>query len=122
MPQFWVILHQNLFLWIELSTYMSNMLEDIKVWGFIILTILAKLLLSPTQSLVRAAATATTAILAAQVMTQPTLHRLGLDPDVYLILIACLWALIGENIIRRVLDFTSSETAIKDILDLWRGK
>lgn len=102
------------------------MIEDLKVWGFMLLTILVKLLLSPSQSIVRACATVSSGVLAALVMTDPTLDILGrfwnLDADAYLVMVVCFWALAGENFLRRVLDILENDDLLMAIIDRWRGK
>lgn len=98
------------------------MFEDLRLWGFIIATVIVKLLLSKVLSVWRAIATGASGILAALVMTEPTIHWLGIDESVYYILVACLWTIVGENLIRRVIDFSNSESAIEDLIKMWRGR
>ena len=62
------------------------------------------------------------ALLAAWVFTDATLDLLGLSPDRFQIPVAVLWALTGENLLRRALDLSASETAFADLLKMWRGK
>ena len=97
------------------------MLDDVKVWGYMGLTILVKLLLSPGQSLGRASATASSGVLAALVLTDPTIHWLGVERDAYQIMIVCFWTLAGENFIRRVLEITENTDLLLSIIDRFRG-
>ena len=99
-----------------------DMLEDIKVWAFIAATVVVKLLLSEVLVLKRAIATASAGILAALVMTEPTLAWFGLDGKTYQILVTCLWVIVGENAIRRLIDFSNKDSALAELWKLWRGQ
>ena len=97
-------------------------MDDFKVWGVVTLTVIVKLLLSPSQSLVRAVATVSSSFLAAMVFTEPTLLWLGLDREYYLIMVACFWGLAGENVLRRILDVLEDKELIIRLIERWSGK
>lgn len=97
------------------------MLADPKTWGIISLTIFVKLLLSPSQSLIRAIATVASGVLAAVVFSEPTIVALNLEQESYKILVVCFWALTGENVIRRVLDVVEDDEKLFKLLEWWRG-
>lgn len=97
-------------------------MEELRLWLAIFGAVAVKLLLSDRLTVFRSLATSSAGIFAAWVFTDPILNMLGWEPDRYRIAVAAMLALTGENILRRVLDFTSSESMIADLLKLWRGK
>lgn len=98
------------------------MLDDLKIWGFIILTIIVKLSLSPTLKWTRAVSTVSAALLTCFTFTEPLLHWTGLDPEIYLMPVVVILALTGENLVRRVLDAVEKEDFLSSLINLWRGK
>jgi hypothetical protein len=97
-------------------------MEEVRLWLAIIGAVAVKLVLSDKLTLARSFATSSAGIFAAWVFTDPLLNALGWEPDRYRIAVAALLALTGENILRRLLDFTNSESMIAEILKMWRGK
>lgn len=98
------------------------MLDDLKVWLFIGLTIFVKLIMSPSLKLTRAISTASAALLTCLSLTEPILNWSGLDPDIYLIPVVVILALTGENLVRRLLDAVESEDFLVNLINFWRGK
>ncbi|MDO5706548.1 MAG: hypothetical protein Q4G49_15975 [Paracoccus sp. (in: a-proteobacteria)] len=86
------------------------------------LAVLVKLLLSPTLSPRRALGTASAAMLAAWVGTDPLCHLLGWEGEQMRTLSAALLALTGENIVRRILDLSDNPAQLKALWDIWRGR
>lgn len=97
-------------------------MEELRLWLAIFGAVAVKLLLSDRLTIFRSIATSSAGIFAAWVFTDPALNALGWEPDRYRVAVAAMLALTGENILRRLLDFTSSETMLADLLKLWRGK
>jgi hypothetical protein len=73
-------------------------------------------------SFFRAFAVAAFAIFAAVVFTEPTIAYLTLNPDVYKVPVAALWALTGEGLIRMLMRLTSDFKNLIEAFKLWRGK
>lgn len=97
-------------------------MEELRLWLAILGAVAVKLLLSDRMTLFRSFATSTAGIFAAWVFTDPLLNALGWEPNRYRIAVAAMLALTGENLLRRVLDFSKSESMIADLVKLWRGK
>ena len=97
-------------------------MEETRLWLAIIGAVVVKIVLSDKLTLVRSFATASAGIFAAWVFTDPLLAALGWEPDRYRIAVAAMLALTGENLLRRLLDFTGSDSMISDLLKMWRGK
>lgn len=97
-------------------------MEEVRIWLAIIGAVVVKIILSDKLTVVRSTATASAGIFAAWVFTDPFLSVVGWEPDRYRIAVAAMLALTGENLLRRVLDFTSSESMIADLFKMWRGK
>lgn len=97
-------------------------MEELRLWLAILGAVAVKLLLSDKLTIFRSVATSSAGIFAAWVFTDPLLNGLGWEPDRYRVAVAAMLALLGENILRRLLDFTSSESMVADLLKLWRGK
>lgn len=98
------------------------MSDDLRMLITVICAVLIKLIISETLSIIRAASTIGAAIFSAWVFTDPALHWFALDPERYRLAVAAILALLGENLIRRLLDLTGSDTAIANLIKAWRGK
>lgn len=103
--------------------------DERRFWVVIIGAVVVKLILSPTvnwrtntgQALIRAFMTGVPAVWAAYTFTDPVLALIGWDADQYRNMMAGLLALAGENLIRRILEFTGSDANLLRLLQLWFG-
>lgn len=103
--------------------------EEKQFWVVIIGAVLVKLVLSPTvnwrthtwQALIRAFMTGVPAVWVAYTFTDPVLALIGWDPVQYRNMMAGLLALAGENLIRRILEVTSTDAGIVKFLQWWFG-
>lgn len=102
--------------------------------GFIIAIIgavVVKLILSPAtdwagnslgRKLLRACLTGIPAIWVAWFFTDPALNFLGWDSTQYRNMMAAVLALAGENLVRKLLAVTASDSALLDLIKIFRGK
>lgn len=100
--------------------------EQSKLWVTILLAVCVKILLSPWQSLGRAAGTATAGIFAATVGAEPLLavlqHGTGWDGSRYVIQMSALLALTGEGVVRYLIELSERpETLVGKLVALWAG-
>lgn len=90
---------------------------DPTFWLAIAGAVVVKLASSPYQGLIRTALTIFAAVFSAVVFTDPVLHYLGLDSNVYRHGVAALTALTGEGLMRFAMQ--AATDPIK-IADWWR--
>ncbi len=81
-----------------------------------------KLVTSENHSLGRIAAMVACALFSAWAFTKPTIAYLELNPDQYEVLVAAVWALTGEGIMRSLISITSSSEKILEFINALRGK
>lgn len=99
-------------------------------WIAIIGAVVVKLILSPSvnwvkeplKAFTRAALTVIPAVWGAYTFTDPIIAWLQWDPESYRNAVAGLLAIVGENLIRKILNVTNSDTILVDLFNLWRGK
>ena len=97
-------------------------MDEVRLWLAILGAVAVKLLLSDRMTLFRSVATSAAGIFAAWVFTDPILNLIGWEPERYRIAAAAMLALTGENLLRRILDFSKSESMIADLIKVWRDK
>lgn len=91
---------------------------DLKLWLAIVIPAIIRLMLSATLTISGAILTLASAFCAAYFFTDPILTWFSLDPEDYRIGVAALLSLTGENIMRRILELTGSDDALKTLLGI----
>lgn len=91
-------------------------------WVAVLGATVVKLLFSEKTTIAKACATGFSAVFLAWVFTRPTMAFLSLKPENYMIPIAVLWGLLGENIMRSLIKRTTDNDFFAGLIDLWRGK
>jgi hypothetical protein len=96
---------------------MRDLIFSVEFWAAMALAAFIKLRASPRLTVVGAAVTVVTAVLAALVFTLPLLDWLDLSGDIYVAAVAALVALSAEHIARQIMDMK-----IIELIRAWRGK
>lgn len=98
------------------------MSDEIKFWIVILGAAVVKMLITKTQSVFQAVTSMAAAIFMAWVFTDPVLSWLEWPAENYRNAVAAVLALLGDTLIRRLLEISKSPTAFADLLKLFRGK
>ncbi|MDA4845977.1 hypothetical protein [Hoeflea poritis] len=77
--------------------------HDLKFWIAVVGAIIVKLLLSKTQSVLKALATVVAALFFAWIFTDPMLHFMEWEPETYKAPLAALLALTSEGLLRSLM-------------------
>jgi hypothetical protein len=91
-------------------------------WVAVVGATIVKLLFSEKMTIGKACATGFSAVFFAWVFTRPTLAFFGLAPDDYMIPVAVLWGLMGENIMRQLIRRSGDKDFLASMISAWRGK
>ncbi|RMC33757.1 hypothetical protein [Paracoccus alkanivorans] len=98
------------------------MSDELKFWIVIVGAAVVKLLITKTQSVIQAVTSMAAAIFMAWVFTDPILSWLEWPAESYRNAVAAVLALLGDTLIRRLLEISKSPTAVADILKLFGGR
>jgi len=90
---------------------------EVQYWLVVALAAIIKVLTSATLTWWKAITTVLFAVFSAWVFTDPALHFLALEPEIYRNPMAAIMALAGEGFMRWVVQTTPDK-----IISLWRGK
>ena len=90
---------------------------EAQFWLVVLMAALIKVMTSAALTWWKGITTVLFAVFSAWVFTEPALHLLSLDPEVYKTSIAAVMALAGEGFMRWIVQTTPDK-----IIQLWRGK
>lgn len=91
-------------------------------WMAVIGATIVKLIFSEKMTIGKAGVTGFSAVFFAWVFTRPTLAFFVLTPDDYMIPVAVLWGLMGENIMRQLIRKSGDKDLLASLIAAWRGK
>lgn len=95
--------------------------HDLTFWLAVLGATLIKLFTGPYHSLPRAVVTVFAAVFSAYFFTEPVLHYLEFDPEVYSSAVAALLALTGEGLVRLLIQAINDPSKALDWLKVWRS-
>lgn len=94
-----------------LVTWLSNIpAENWTQSGSAVAAVFVRIMLAPYKGLKQSVGGAAAGLLCAFVMTQPVVQMLGLQDNLFRDGVAAVLALIGEQIVRRIMDAADNET------------
>ena len=98
------------------------MQDDPRFWFAVMGAAVAKLLMSEKLRWVQAISTSVVGVFCAYVFTEPVADFLGWTKDGHIFALAAMLTIVGENLLRLVLDASASKTLLADLIRAWRGK
>ena len=98
------------------------MQDDPRFWFAVMGAAVAKLLMSERLRWVQALSTSLVGVFCAVVFTEPLADFLGWHKPHHFYALAALLTIVGENLLRLILDASASKTLFADLVKAWRGK
>lgn len=100
---------------------LQHLISDVSFWASVVGAAVLKLLFSPFQSWWKSFSTMVSAVFCAWVFTAPVMDLMGWNPDIYENAVAAVIALMGEGVMRMIIQVWQDPRLAIDFIRAVRG-